>query len=131
VTDAAKLHDILRNLVENAVSYAPEEGLVWVNARAADHGVAIEVADTGPGIPPADLERVFERFYRVDKSRARNPGGTGIGLAIVKHLVALVGGEVRASNRPEGGAVFTVRLPRALARVEDRQHAVGDGRDGR
>ena len=66
---------------------------------------------TGPGFPPSDLTRVFERFYRVDKSRARAPGGTGIGLAIVKHLVELLGGTVTAGSRAEGGAVFTVRLP--------------------
>jgi signal transduction histidine kinase len=71
----------------------------------------IDVADNGPGIPRADLQRVFERFYRVDKSRVRNPGGTGIGLAIVKNLVELLGGTVVARNRDEGGAVFTVTLP--------------------
>jgi signal transduction histidine kinase len=70
----------------------------------------LTVADTGPGIPEADLARVFERFYRVDKSRAR-PGGTGLGLAIVKHLVQVLGGEVSAANRPGGGAVLTVTLP--------------------
>jgi signal transduction histidine kinase len=128
VTDPAKLHDILRNLVENAVTYAPEHGVVWVNARVDEGDAIVEVADTGPGIPPADLERVFERFYRVDKSRARNPGGTGIGLAIVKHLVELLGGDVRASNRPEGGAVFTLRLPQGRpASVSDRTGAVAHG----
>ena len=71
----------------------------------------MRVADNGPGIPASDLTRVFERFYRVDKSRARAPGGTGIGLAIVKHLVELLGGTVTAGSRAEGGAVFTVRLP--------------------
>ena len=71
----------------------------------------IAVSDEGPGIPEEDLSRVFERFYRVDKSRARDPGGTGLGLAIVKHLVELHGGEVRAENRPEGGARFTITLP--------------------
>jgi signal transduction histidine kinase len=70
----------------------------------------LAVADAGPGIPADDLRRVFERFYRVDQSRAR-PGGTGLGLAIVKHLVELHGGSVKAANRPEGGAVFTVTLP--------------------
>jgi signal transduction histidine kinase len=73
------------------------------------------VADTGPGIPAADLQRVFERFYRVDKSRVRNPGGTGIGLAIVRNLVELLGGTVVARNRDEGGAVFTVTLPARTA----------------
>ena len=127
MTDPAKLHDVLKNLVENAVNYAPEQGVVWVNARATDGGTIIEVADTGPGIPPADLERVFERFYRVDKSRVRHPGGTGIGLAIVKHLVELLGGDVRASNRPEGGAVFTLRLPLSRPTTGDRARAVAHG----
>ena len=68
------------------------------------------MSDTGPGLPEQDLLRVFERFYRVDKSRAR-PGGTGLGLAIVKHLVQVMGGTVGSGNRGEGGAVFTVRLP--------------------
>jgi two-component system phosphate regulon sensor histidine kinase PhoR len=117
-TDPARLQDVVRNLLENAITYAPEDGRVQVSARAADRAVVIEVADDGPGIPPADLERVFERFYRVDKSRARNPGGTGIGLAIVKHLVELLGGSVRASNARDGGAVFTVTLPTGPARVD-------------
>jgi two-component system phosphate regulon sensor histidine kinase PhoR len=110
-TDPARVHDILRNLLENAVSYSPEGGVVWVNARVAGDRATFEVADTGPGIPPGDLQRVFERFYRVDKSRVRNPGGTGIGLAIVKNLVELLGGTVAAANREGGGAVFTVALP--------------------
>ena len=107
--DPAKLHDVVRNLVENAVNYSPEEASVRLAARAAGGAVHIEVADSGPGIPREDLGRVFERFYRVDKSRS-GPG-TGLGLAIVKHLVELHGGEVRVENRPEGGALFTVTLP--------------------
>jgi two-component system phosphate regulon sensor histidine kinase PhoR len=110
-SDPAKLHDVLRNLLENAVNYSPEKGTVRVEAERSDAAVALRVLDTGPGIPAADLTRVFERFYRVDKSRSRAPGGTGIGLAIVKHLVELLGGTVTAGNRPEGGAAFTVRLP--------------------
>ena len=70
----------------------------------------VTVTDNGPGIPPDDLGRVFERFYRVDKSRGR-PGGTGLGLAIVKHLADLHGGAARVENRPTGGAAFEVRLP--------------------
>ena len=85
--------------------------VVGAVAFSSDGTTLIDVADNGPGIPPADLERVFERFYRVDKSRARNPGGTGIGLAIVKHLVELLGGTVRATKAMGGGAVFTVTLP--------------------
>jgi len=108
--DPAKLHDIVRNLVENAVNYSPEGAEVRLGAAQEDSTYTITVADSGPGIPPEDLTRVFERFYRVDKSRSR-PGGTGLGLAIVKHLVELHGGEAEAQNRPEGGAVFTVKLP--------------------
>jgi two-component system phosphate regulon sensor histidine kinase PhoR len=111
VSDPAKLHDVLRNLVENAVNYAPEGGAVVVEAVREPSAVVLRVLDNGPGIPEADRTRVFERFYRVDKSRARAPGGTGIGLAIVKHLVELLGGTVTAGSRPEGGAIFTVTLP--------------------
>jgi two-component system phosphate regulon sensor histidine kinase PhoR len=114
-SDPAKLHDVLRNLLENAVNYSPEDGAIRVEAERSGTSVSISVLDTGPGIPAADLTRVFERFYRVDKSRARAPGGTGIGLAIVKHLVELLGGTVTAGNRPEGGAAFTVRLPQGAS----------------
>jgi two-component system phosphate regulon sensor histidine kinase PhoR len=110
VADPAKLHDVLRNLVENAVNYTPDGGAIEVHADVQDGRFRLTVADTGPGIPPDDLARVFERFYRVDKSRAR-PGGTGLGLAIVKHLVQVLDGEVTAANRDGGGAVFTVTLP--------------------
>jgi len=108
--DPAKLHDIIRNLVENAVNYSPEGAEVRLGAAQQNGTYTITVADSGPGIPNEDLARVFERFYRVDKSRSR-PGGTGLGLAIVKHLVELHGGEAVAENRSEGGAVFTIKMP--------------------
>jgi signal transduction histidine kinase len=110
--DAAKVHDILRNLVENAVNYTQPGGTVQASASLVQGQLTVQVTDNGPGIPPEDLGRVFERFYRVDKSRGR-PGGTGLGLAIVKHLAGLHGGSVRAENRPTGGARFTVVLPAA------------------
>jgi two-component system phosphate regulon sensor histidine kinase PhoR len=109
--DPAKLHDALRNLVANAVTYAPEGSVITVRTARDNGRLAIAVEDQGPGIPDEALARVFERFYRVDKSRARDPGGTGLGLAIVKHLVELHGGDVRADNRPGGGASFTITLP--------------------
>jgi two-component system, OmpR family, phosphate regulon sensor histidine kinase PhoR len=109
-TDAAKLHDIVRNLVENAVSYTPEGGAIDMRADVIDGVFRLTVADTGHGISPDELGRVFERFYRVDKSRTRP--GTGLGLSIVKHLVHVLGGEVTASNQDGGGALFTVTLPR-------------------
>jgi two-component system phosphate regulon sensor histidine kinase PhoR len=110
VTDATKLHDIARNLIENAVNYTPDGGAIDVRASLVGGRFQITVSDTGHGIAPDDLARVFERFYRVDKSRTR-PGGTGLGLSIVKHLVQVLGGEVTASNLPDGGASFTVTLP--------------------
>jgi len=111
--DPAKLHDALRNLVANAIAYAPEHTSIRIDAVPVDGRVALSVSDEGPGIPDEDLARVFERFYRVDKSRARDPGGTGLGLAIVKHLVELHGGQVHVENRPQGGARFTITLPAA------------------
>jgi len=110
-TDAAKLQDAVRNLVENALNYSPEGRLVQIEATGRDGQVVLTVADEGPGIPEPDLERIFERFYRVDKARSRESGGTGLGLSIVKHLVEILGGHVWAANRPEGGAVFTITVP--------------------
>ena len=114
IGDPAKLHDALRNLLENASNYAPEGSTIVMAAKRRGDRVFVTVTDEGPGIPEADLPRVFERFYRVDKARARDrkdPGGTGLGLAIVKHLVELHGGKVSAANGPQRGAVLTVELP--------------------
>jgi two-component system, OmpR family, phosphate regulon sensor histidine kinase PhoR len=112
--DPAKLHDALRNLLENATNYAPESSTIVLSSERAGDRIHLSVADSGPGIPEADLPRVFERFFRVDKSRSRatrDPGGTGLGLAIVKHLIEIHGGRVTAANRPTGGAIFTIELP--------------------
>jgi two-component system phosphate regulon sensor histidine kinase PhoR len=112
--DPAKLHDALKNLLENAVNYSPEGSQIAMGARRRGAQVVLTVADEGPGIPQADLPRVFERFYRVEKARSRaghDPGGTGLGLAIVKHLVELHGGHVTAANRPGKGALFSIELP--------------------
>jgi two-component system phosphate regulon sensor histidine kinase PhoR len=109
--DAGKLHDVFRNLVENASNYGPEDSEIDVESRRRDGQLEISVADRGPGIPPEDLPRVFERFYRADRSRARDSGGTGLGLAIVRHLVGLHHGTVSAAAREGGGTVVTVTLP--------------------
>ena len=97
--DSAKLHDVLRNLITNASTYAPEGSSIRVEAVRNNDHVVLSVLDDGPGIPDDDLGRVFERFYRVDKSRARDPGGTGLGLAIVKHLVELHEGGLEKMHR--------------------------------
>ena len=109
--DPTKMHDALRNLIENAVNYSAEGGRIELGARRGRERVLLTVGDEGRACPEADLGRVFERFYRVDKSRTRDPGGTGLGLSIVRHLVELHGGRVHAENRREGGAVFTIALP--------------------
>ncbi|HEX7484564.1 MAG TPA: ATP-binding protein [Vicinamibacterales bacterium] len=110
-TDGAKLQDALRNLIENAVNYSPEGRRIRLAARPSGDRVEITVSDEGPGIPDSDLDRIFERFYCVDKARSRESGGTGLGLSIVKHLVDLLGGRVWAAAGPGGGAVFTISLP--------------------
>jgi two-component system phosphate regulon sensor histidine kinase PhoR len=111
VTDAHKLEEVLRNLVDNASAYAPARTQVRLEAVRDGGEIVVTVEDEGPGIPAADLTRVFERFYRVDPARSRESGGTGLGLSIVRHLVDRLGGRVSAANRPGGGAEFVVRLP--------------------
>jgi two-component system phosphate regulon sensor histidine kinase PhoR len=111
--DPVKLQDVLRNLVENAANYSPQGGRITISAARAGARVRLRIADQGPGIPPEDLHRVFERFYRVDKARTRDgrdPGGTGLGLSIVRHLVGLHGGSVMAENVSPHGAAFTIEL---------------------
>ncbi len=110
--DPAKLHDIIRNLVENAVHHTPDGTMIQLSSEPNGEAIRLAVADSGPGIPLTDRQRVFERFYRVDKARARaaEEGGTGLGLAIVKHLVGLHAGRVDVSDREGGGTVVTVTL---------------------
>ncbi len=108
--DPAQVNRALGSLLHNAIKFTPPEGQVWVRARPSDGDVLIEVADTGPGIPPEDLPRVFERFFRGD--RARVGGGTGLGLAIAKHVVEAHGGKiwVESEGRPGRGATFRFTL---------------------
>jgi two-component system, OmpR family, sensor histidine kinase SenX3 len=102
----------LRNLLENAVAYSPDKTKVHVStSHAGTDAVEISVADQGIGIPTRDLERIFERFYRVDPARSRATGGTGLGLAIVKHVTSAHGGEVTVLSTEGAGSTFTLRLP--------------------
>jgi len=102
----------LRNLLENAVAYSPEKTRVMVSAtRDGASSAQISIADQGIGIPERDLERIFERFYRVDPARSRATGGTGLGLAIVKHVVAAHSGKVTVWSKEGVGSTFTLHLP--------------------
>ena len=108
--DRVRLAQVLANLLDNAVKYT-ERGSVRVALGSTDGRAWCEVRDTGPGIPAHDLPRVFERFYRVDKARARAQGGTGLGLSIVKHALALHGGEVSVVSRAGEGTTFRFEVP--------------------
>jgi two-component system phosphate regulon sensor histidine kinase PhoR len=111
--DPDALRQVMDNLVDNAIKYTPNGGRITVRWTQSADTVSFEVEDTGVGIPPEDLQRVFERFYRADKARSRTIGGTGLGLAIVKHLVQAMKGQVRASSTVGKGTTFRVTLPRA------------------
>lgn len=111
--DPRALHQVLLNLVDNAIKYTPAGGHVTVRVKKSDGRVLLEVQDDGPGIPRAHLDRIFERFYRVDKGRARAEGGTGLGLSIVRHLVSRMGGEVSVESRVGAGSTFRVSLAAA------------------
>jgi len=109
--DEDMLVTALRNLIENAVAYSPERTRVVVSTVRSGKKAEISVADQGIGIPERDLERIFERFYRVDPARSRATGGTGLGLAIVKHVMAAHGGKVKVWSKEGAGSTFTLRLP--------------------
>jgi two-component system phosphate regulon sensor histidine kinase PhoR len=113
LVDAGRLHQALLNLLENALHYSPDGAAIDVSLEQRDRWCLIEVRDRGPGLSEADLERMFQRFYRGDPARARSRrSGSGLGLAIVKQIALAEGGLVRASNHPEGGAVLELLLPR-------------------
>lgn len=105
------LYDIIYNLCDNAVKYNKEGGFVKVNVKTADDKVQVAVSDNGVGIAPADQSRVFERFYRVDKSHSRESGGTGLGLSIVKHAVAYLKGSISLESTLGKGTTITVSFP--------------------
>ena len=109
--DRTQLSAALGNLVENAVNYSPDDTRVAVTVKNTGDLVEISVTDQGIGIPERDLERIFERFYRVDPARSRATGGTGLGLSIVKHIAATHGGEVAVWSSEGNGSTFTLKLP--------------------
>jgi signal transduction histidine kinase len=113
VADATRMRQLIDNLVDNAVKYTHEGGEIGVAVSGVGSFAELTVRDNGPGIPAEHLPRVFERFYRVDKSRSRSLGGAGLGLSIVQSVVHAHHGTVRASCGPMGGTCFTVLLPAA------------------
>ena len=112
--DPERVHQVIFNLVDNAVRFTPGGGEVRIEAHRHNGAVEVSVADTGVGIPAESLPRLFERFYRVDHARAREDGGTGIGLAIARSVVEAHGGTIRAESDPGQGSVFTFDLPIAV-----------------
>lgn len=109
--DYYRLKQCMINLISNALAYTPGGGHIAVEYRMREGHVEIKVRDDGPGIPEEDISHLFERFYRVDKSRSKKTGGMGIGLAITKAIVKMHGGEISAENQNGQGAVFTIKLP--------------------
>jgi two-component system sensor histidine kinase SenX3 len=109
------------NLVANAVAYSPEHSRIVVATRSTAERVEISVTDQGIGIPAHEIDRIFERFYRVDPARHRSTGGTGLGLSIVKHVAASHGGSVQVWSVEGQGSSFTLALPRATAEESARQ----------
>jgi two-component system phosphate regulon sensor histidine kinase PhoR len=105
------LEQAVFNLIDNAIKFSAPDGVIKVFANESDREILISVQDSGSGIEPKHLPRIFERFYVVDKSRSRKLGGTGLGLAIVKHIVQLHNGHVSLESIPEKGTKFTIHLP--------------------
>jgi signal transduction histidine kinase len=109
--DRDRIMQVVHNLLDNAIRHTPTGGTVTVGLDAGEREVRLSVSDTGPGIPPEDTGRVFDRFYRLDASRSRTSGGSGLGLAIVKSLVEAHGGRVWVTSHVGEGSTFTVALP--------------------
>jgi signal transduction histidine kinase len=115
LVDASQVEVALVNLIENAVKYSDPGSPVEVGAVEVGDSVDFIVQDRGIGIPPADRDRIFERFYRVDRARSRVTGGTGLGLSIVRNVARNHGGEVRVESREGEGSTFVIQLPRFAA----------------
>ena len=105
----------MHNLLDNAVKYSHQNGRIFIEGGAPDQEVVLSVSDQGVGIAPADLPRIFERFYRADRARSRELGGTGLGLSIVKHIAQLHGGRVEAESTPGQGTTIRDILPNRAA----------------
>jgi two-component system sensor histidine kinase SenX3 len=126
--DRRQVVSAITNLLDNAIKYSGAPNAVEIAATSADGTVTFSVTDHGPGIPSRDLERIFERFYRVDRARSRVTGGTGLGLAIVRHVAHAHGGDVTVQSREGEGSTFRLRLPLAPGTGSAFDHLVEDRR---
>ena len=121
--DAARLRQVVYNLLDNAIKYTPAGGAVDVRVVEQEGEAVVTVADTGSGIPAEHLQRVFDRFYRVDKARSREQGGTGLGLSIARSIVVAHGGTIALDSTPGRGTTVTVTLPKSPR----RRNGAGEG----
>ena len=118
--DRDQLTMAIHNLIENAINYSPVETKVAISTSIQDEIITISIADQGIGIPEAEIERIFERFYRVDPARSRETGGTGLGLSIVKHIITKHGGEISVWSSENVGSTFSIRLPIQSQKEDER-----------
>ena len=121
LADARQLGSAITNLIDNALKYADGRSPVSVSVQPGDGWADVVVQDHGIGIPQPEQERVFERFYRVDKARSRDTGGTGLGLAIVRNVARAHGGEILVTSREGEGSTFTLRLPLVSVPTGDKE----------
>ena len=117
--DRDRLEQILINIISNSIKYTPENGQIDVFTRAIYGNIYIKIKDNGIGIPKKDLERIFERFYRVDKARSREQGGTGLGLAISKEMINAFGGDIYIESEPNVGTEVCIVIPVDGKRVDN------------
>lgn len=111
--DPDRFQQVLRNLIDNAITYSDKGGVIKINGKVRDNQVELKVVDNGEGVPEKDIPHIFERFYRVDRSRSRETGGTGLGLTIAKEIVEAHDGEIEVTSQKGEGTTFTIYLPKA------------------
>jgi heavy metal sensor kinase len=121
LADPLILRQAFLALLDNAVKFSPQHGNVSIWVGSADSDALVEVRDSGPGVPPEHRDRIFERFYRVDKARSPERGGTGLGLSIAQWAVAAHGGKIELESKPDSGCTFRVRLPRDVVDSPDKR----------
>jgi signal transduction histidine kinase len=124
--DRERIVQLMTNLIGNALKFTPRGGAVSVEVADSDHAVAIEIRDTGPGIPPDELPHIFERFYRGTNTGDARASGSGLGLAIVRSIVEMHGGEIEVASVVDEGTIFRIRLPRQLAVAEAAEVKVNE-----